>query len=115
MINFNGHILLYSKPTDMRKSIDGLSIIISKELDLNPTDEMIFVFYNKAKDKIKILWWQTNGFCLYYKRLKKQRFKMPAIKNKTIKIESRELRWLLDGLDLSKIKKHKKLKYTNFC
>ena len=36
MINFNGHILLYSKPTDMRKSIDGLSIIISKELDLNP-------------------------------------------------------------------------------
>jgi len=114
MINFTGRILLYSKPTDMRKSIDGLSIVISNELNLNPTDEIIFAFFNKAKDKIKILWWDTNGFILFYKRLEKQRFKIPCAEDEIIKIKQRELRWLLDGLDLTKIKGHKKLKYKNF-
>ena len=115
MIDFNGSILLYSKAVDMRKAIDGLSILIFNELNLNPTDEIIFVFYNKARDKLKILWWSINGFCLFYKRLEKQRFKIPEIRDKIIYIEPRELRWLLEGLDLTKIKGHKKLKFENFC
>jgi len=114
MINFSGKILLYSKPVDMRKSIDGLSILISNELELNPIDEIIFAFYNKLKDKIKILWWNTNGFCLFYKRVEKQRFKIPLQFKEILHLKPRELRWLLDGLDLSKIKAHKELKYKNF-
>ena len=114
MINFNSKILLYSKPTDMRKSIDGLSILISNKLNLNPTDEVTFVFFNKAKNKIKILWWDTNKFILLYTRLEKQNFKIPMIKDKTIIIEKRELGWLMEGLDFSKIKGHKKLKYKVF-
>ena len=114
MINFSSEILLHSKPVDMRKSIDGLSILISEVLDFNPTDEIIFVFYNKLKDKIKILWWNVNGFCLFYKRVEKQKFKIPLQLNDILHLKPRELRWLLDGLDLSKIKAHKELKYKNF-
>ena len=57
-------ILLYNKTTDMRKSINGLSIIISQELEENPTDGGMYVFYNKQYDKIKILYWYKNGFSL---------------------------------------------------
>ena len=115
MINFKGQIWLYSSPADMRKAINGLSMLVSNEMDLNPTSEEIFVFYNKAKDKIKVLWWSVNGFCLFYKRLEKQRFKIPLTINDNVNLDPRELRWLLDGLDLSKIKGHKKLKFKNFC
>lgn len=114
MINFTGKILLRSTPTDLRKSIDGLAILVEEIFNLNPMDEIIFVFYNRGRDKIKILWWNINGFCLFYKRLEKQRFKIPFNIKDKITLEARELRWLLDGLDLSKIKAHKKLNYKNF-
>ena len=70
MLPNNCQILLYNKTVDMRKSIDGLSIIISEHLHLNPSDGSIHIFYNKQYDKLKMLYWHKNGFNLLYKSSK---------------------------------------------
>ena len=63
----------------MRKSIDGLSIIVAENLGLNPSDGSIHIFYNKKYDKLKMIYWDKNGFSLLYKRLEKERFKIPSL------------------------------------
>ncbi|WP_141235615.1 IS66 family insertion sequence element accessory protein TnpB [Pseudoalteromonas sp. NBT06-2] len=60
--------------TDMRKSINGLSIIVAEQLELDPLNQAWYVFCNKQRDKLKILFWDTNGFWLYYRRLEQGRF-----------------------------------------
>ncbi len=58
----------------MRKSIDGLAALVEQEMDLSPAQEVLFVFCNRGRDKIKLLYWERNGFVVWYKRLEKQRF-----------------------------------------
>ncbi len=62
---------LYSQPTDMSKSFDGLSGLVQNILGRNPTGGDVFIFINKRRDKIKLLHWQGAGFILYYKRIEK--------------------------------------------
>ncbi|MFA0468908.1 IS66 family insertion sequence element accessory protein TnpB [Vibrio breoganii] len=61
----SGKVYLISGVTDMRKSIDGLSLIVAENLELDPFSESWFIFCNRARDKLKILFWDTNGFWLY--------------------------------------------------
>ncbi|PSV68410.1 IS66 family insertion sequence element accessory protein TnpB [Photobacterium angustum] len=68
-------VYLVSGITDMRMSIDGLSLIVADVLKMYPLSSVWFIFCNRGKDKIKILFWDTNGFWLYYRRLEKGRFK----------------------------------------
>ena len=95
--------------TDMRKSIDGLALIVSEVLELDPFSESLFVFCNRGRNKLKILHWQTNGFWLYYRRLEKGRFKWPATDypDEAVNISRRELNWLLDGLPLNQKAAHR--------
>jgi len=55
-------VYLYSEPVDMRKSMNGLSILVEQEMDLSPTMDALFVFCNRGRDKIKLLCWERNGF-----------------------------------------------------
>jgi transposase len=87
--------------TDLRKSIDGLSILVQESFNLDPFSRSLFVFCNKKRDKIKILEWDLNGFWLHYKRLEKDTFKWPTgSDSKTLLVSDREFRWLLDGLSI---------------
>jgi transposase len=113
MLPNNCQILLYNKTVDMRKSIDGLSIIISEHLHLNPSDGSIHIFYNKQYDKLKMLYWHKNGFNLLYKRLEKERFKIPKLVAARC-ITYEQLRWLFDGLDIDKITGFQPLKYSKY-
>ena len=70
-------IFLATKPTDMRKSIDGLCLAVQDVLLQNPADGAVFVFCNRGRDKLKILFYDGNGFCLFYKRLDQGRFQLP--------------------------------------
>ncbi len=76
MINIGQHTLVFlaTGVTDMRKSIDGLSVLVVDVLEQDPLSSHLFVFCNRARDKIKILYWHNNGFWLFYRRLEKQRF-----------------------------------------
>ena len=97
-------VLIYNHPVDMRRSIDGLAAMVSDQLEESPSSGSLYVFYNRSSDKLKVLYWQRNGFCLFYKRLEKGRFKFPTPDCQAMTISMQQLRWLLDGLDITKIK-----------
>ncbi|SHJ00281.1 IS66 family insertion sequence element accessory protein TnpB [Desulfofundulus thermosubterraneus] len=97
--------------TDLRKSIDGLAVLVKEGFELNPFSSCLFVFCNRQRDKIKILHWDHNGFWLYYRRLEKGKFPWPERStSSTITISRRELRWLLDGLSIEQPKAHPEVK-----
>jgi transposase len=95
-------------PTDLRKSIDGLSVIVQEDFHLNPFSSCLFVFCNRKRDKLKILHWEYNGFWLYYKRLEKGAFAWPKDddSSSSLKITRRQLNWLLDGLSIEQRHAH---------
>lgn len=100
-------VYLATGVTDLRKSIDGLAVLVKEAFCLDPFSPSLFVFCNRNKDKLKILHWDHNGFWLYYRRLEKGRFNwLMNNSNATLKISYRELRWLLDGLSLEQKKAH---------
>jgi transposase len=101
MSPFTFDILLCTAPVDMRKSIDGLCMVIVQRWDRNPASETIFVFCNRSRDKLKLLYWDANGFCLLYKRLEKGKFSFP-ISSQEVILNSSELRDLLAGLPFLK-------------
>ena len=115
MIPFGEHtnVFLANGVTDMRKSIDGLSALVIDVLDQDPLSSHLFVFCNRARDKLKILYWHNNGFWLFYRRLEKQRFTWPSHPNQgAIEITSRELSWLFEGLDINDVQAHKNTSFT---
>ncbi len=99
--------------TDMRKSINGLSILVSDQLELDPLSGHLFAFCNRKRDIIKILYWDISGFCLWQKRLEKNRFRWPETKESVLGICGRELSWLLDGLTINQRDAHQKLSYKS--
>jgi transposase len=97
--------------TDLRKSIDGLSILVKEGFKLDPFSTNLFVFCNRKHERIKILHWENNGFWLYYRRLESGKFNWPSSDNKEmISIQYREFRWLLDGLSIKQKRAHKEVK-----
>ena len=96
--------------TDMRKSINGLSIIASEQMKLDIFSGHLFVFCNRSRTILKILYWDRNGFCVWQKRLEKDRFKWPGTHKEVMNIGEKELSWLVAGLNIQQA--HKPLKYS---
>jgi transposase len=88
---------------DMRNGIDGLRAIVEAALKKDAYQGHLFVFVGKAKDKVKILFWDRNGFVLYLKRLERGRFQLPAVdaRTKHVAMDPAQLAMLLDGIDLN--------------
>jgi len=106
--SFSGlHVYLYRQPTDMRKSFEGLSGIVSSALDANPLSGDVFVFLNKRRDRIKLMLWDRDGFWIFYKRLEKGTFQLPAIDSSMDAVElSYDMLWLMiPGIDANFIKR----------
>ncbi len=97
--------------TDMRKSINGLSILVADQLELDPLSGHFFAFCNRRRDIIKVLYWDRNGFCLWHKRLERDRFHWPETEEDVLNIHGHELSWLLNGLSLNQCEAHQKLSY----
>jgi transposase len=93
-------IYLVSGVTDLRAGIDGYAHIVESTLHLSPVSDCMFLFCNRAHNKLKILYWDRNGFWLLYKRLEKGTFKFPKQENGSIAITEQQLRWLLEGLNI---------------
>ncbi len=117
MITFgsNTQVYLATGATDMRKAVNGLMVLVEDVLEADPFSSHLFVFCNRLRDKIKILYWHNNGFWLFYRRLEKQRFWWPgAGEHAAIEISTRELSWLLEGLDITRVEAHKAANYSLF-
>lgn len=114
LFSFNGSIWLYPKPVDFRKQIDGLVMLLASHLQLNPTSGQLFLFRNRHANKIKLLWWDRNGFWLCYKRLEKGRLKFPKFCDTAMSLTADQLTWLLSGLDFTKQALLPEVLATNF-
>lgn len=105
----DANILLYSAPTDMRKSFDGLAGIVRTELGREPTDGSWFLFINRRQDRIKILHWDRDGLALWYKRLEAGTFEHVRSDNgPVVKIDTTELSMVLGGISLTAAKRRKR-------
>lgn len=111
----NTRVYLALGSTDMRKSINTLSIIVETNFELNPLTGHMFAFTNKNRSILKVLWWDRNGFCLLQKRLEKEKFKWPSSQLEIKELDYHEFQWLISGLDIQKTRGHKSLKYTSVC
>jgi transposase len=111
MLNLSDRTQVYlaRDPVDMRKQIDGLVLIVQEAFDLDPFDSALFAFCNRQRDKIKVVYWHNNGFCLLYKRLEKGRFQWPKQASDTPLSSERELKWLLEGLSLESLSTQQRL------
>ena len=97
--------------TDMRKSINGLSLLVADQFDLDLFSGSLFAFCNRKRDIVKILYWADNGFCVWMKRLEKDVFRWPESEQEVMEVSRSALGWLLSGLDLRQA--HKRLKYSS--
>ena len=106
-------VFLYRKPVDFRKSYRGLGAIVELEIGHNPFDGALYVFINRRHTKLKCLFWENNGFVLYYKSLAEEKFRWPKQNDALITLTGQQLNWLLDGYDISQMKPHKTLHYES--
>ena len=116
MISLNSGLRVYlaTGVTNMRKSIDPLAIVVADRLAQDPLSGHLFAFCNRRRDTIKILYWDRNGFCLWHKRLERDKFHWPGSETAARQIDVRALRWLLDGLSMEQCG-HGAWGYKNVC
>lgn len=105
-------IWLYPGHVDFRKSINGLALIIEQQAIHSPFDDALFVFCNRTRDKVKALYWDKTGFCLWYKRLEKDFFRWPKLGQQAVRLTEEQWRWLLAGVDLAQMRPHQPLDCT---
>lgn len=107
-------VYISSSNVDMRKSIDGLAYIVEQKFKLPAQSDMMFVFHNHHCDKVKILYWDGDGFYLLYKRIEYGKFHFPKkITEDKYTVTNEELNWLLHGLKIEEIRKYEALKNKN--
>lgn len=112
-------VYLCTDQVDFRKSIDGLSALVEQSLGLNPFARVLYVFMNRARTKIKVLYWHRNGFCLWYKRLEAERFAWPnwrvnsANDARSVSITIEQFEWLLEGVDIWQHRPHRALEFAS--
>lgn len=104
----NVRIWLYAQPTDMRKSFNGLCALVSGVLSENPTSGAMFVFINRRKTHIKILYFDGSGFCIWFKRLEQGQFNYRSHSTDKQALDWTQLKLLLDGLEVKKIRQFKR-------
>ena len=117
MINLNEDlkIFIYNANVDMRKSINGLTLIVLEEMKLDPQDKILYLFANKAKDKFKAILWEGDGFLLIYKRLEQSKFKFPKnIDGNYYEIDADLFAWLRKGFDFYSLKFSPELKKSKY-
>jgi transposase len=103
-------IFVGAAPVDMRRSFDGLAAIATQVVGRDPRSGHLFVFFGRARDRVKVLFWDRTGFCLLYKRLEKGTFRLPVLPKDATAIElaSADLALILEGIDLAAATRHRR-------
>ena len=98
-------VYLCTSACDMRKSFDGLHALVTQSMQLDAFGGHLFVFSNRRRDRIKILYWDRDGFALWYKRLEKGTFRFPEAKDGRVEVTPAEMAAVLEGIDLSRARR----------
>ena len=107
-----GRIYLCMAPTDMRKGFDTLAVLVREFLVQDPLSGHLFLFISRRRDRLKILYWDADGFAMWYKRLEQGTFRSPhaGAEDAGVELKASELAMLLEGIDLKSIKRSKRLR-----
>jgi transposase len=108
--DMSGRIYLCTSPTDMRKSFDTLAVMVKEFLGQDPLSGHLFLFVGRGRDRLKILYWDADGFALWYKRLEEGTFRLPRASSNAagVELKASELAMMLEGIDLRSIKRGKR-------
>jgi len=100
------------RPTDMRRSFDGLAALVEQFVGMSPLSGHLFLFRNRPGDRVKILYWDRDGYALWYKRLEAGTFRLPESEAEasSIEIDATQLALLLGGLDLAGARRRKRFR-----
>jgi transposase len=106
-------VFLCTSPTDMRKGFDTLAVLVRAGLGYDPLSGHLFLFVGRRRDRLKLLYWDRDGYALWYKRLEKGTFRMPIAKPDaaSIELKASELAMLLEGIDLRSIKRRARFQH----
>lgn len=101
---------LYREKTDMRKGMDGLSGLVREGLKRDPLSGDIFIFFNRRRNQVKLLLWERDGFSVYYKRLERGSYELPAVDESgdSIELRSDDLMLILQGIVLQSVRRRKR-------
>jgi len=99
---------LYTPPTDMRKSFDGLSALVRQKLAEDPSSGQLFVFINRRRTQMKVLYFDQGGYCLWSKRLEAGRFHFDAKASDKVGLSWTELKLIVEGIDLASVRRFKR-------
>jgi transposase len=108
-------MFLSTRPTDMRKSIDGLCGEVHDYLGCNSVDGSLFIFYNRRRDKIKLLFWERDGYWVLYRRLESGTFQMPLFEEGVtrVNLDGEQLQLILAGIDLASVRHRKRFRMNS--
>lgn len=116
MLSFSANVSVYlcRKPTDMRKGFDGLHTLVCQVFERDPLDGHLFLFVNRRRDRLKMLWWDQDGMALFYKRLEAGTYQLPAAPDdcEGIKIDGTDLAMMLTGIDIQSAKRRKRYSHV---
>lgn len=103
----NIRIYIHTGPTDMRKSMNGLECLVSSHLGEDPMSGHLFLFRNRRGNRLKILYWDRNGYVVWYKRLERGTFSFPSPRDGRVEIQPAVFQQLLGGLSLERVWKNR--------
>jgi transposase len=101
-------IFLCVPPADMRRSFDGLAAMTEEVIGQSPLSGHLFVFRNRRGDRVKILYWDRSGYCLWYKRLEEGTFRFPAGDGRRLEVDASRLALVLEGIDWEATRRRKR-------
>ena len=96
-------VMVATKPVDFRKGMEGLAVLVREHLEVDPFSGAVYVFRAKRADRIKLIFWDGTGLCLFAKRLEEGVFRWPKIEDGVIRLSAAELSALLEGLDWRRV------------
>ncbi|SMF37283.1 Transposase and inactivated derivatives [Alteromonadaceae bacterium Bs31] len=109
-------VYLHRQPVDFRKQINGLALVVEEVMALSVFDRALFVFSNKSRSQLKVLYWDETGFALWQKRLEKDKFKWPRKHSKeVVVVDHEQWQWLLRGFDFTQLKPHQRLAFSSLA
>jgi len=95
--------MVATKPVDFRKGADGLAALVREEMRADPFSGAVYVFRAKRADRVKLVFWDGTGVCLFAKRLEDGKFRWPAVRDGVIRLTAAQLAALLEGLDWRRV------------
>ncbi|HET9585745.1 MAG TPA: IS66 family insertion sequence element accessory protein TnpB [Bradyrhizobium sp.] len=112
MIPAGAKVYVATRPVDFRKGPDGLAALV-RDTGADPFSGALYVFRAKRADRVKIVWWDGSGLCLFAKRLDEDKFRWPRVENGVIHLAAPQLMALIDGMDWTRIWAEQKRRPTS--